>query len=133
MSISRVALVCLVATVCASGSRADTFPSKPLRIVTAEPGGGSDFVSRIVGQGISGPLGQQVVIENHGGGAIIPETAEATPADRMLELEQTKTIRESAKPLLPVGRPETERFFLCRRAGRAPARRPSGSYEGAHL
>ena len=58
------------------------YPSKPIRIVTAEPGGGSDFVSRLIAQGIAGPLAQQVIIENRGGGAIIPASIVAqAPAD----------------------------------------------------
>jgi len=40
------------------------FPNKPVRLVTAAAGGGGDFTSRLVAQGISGPLGQPVIVEN---------------------------------------------------------------------
>jgi len=40
------------------------FPSKVIRIITAAAGGGSDFNARQVAQGISGPLGQQVIVDN---------------------------------------------------------------------
>ena len=40
------------------------YPNKPIRIVTGATGGGSDFTARIAAQGISGPLGQSVVVEN---------------------------------------------------------------------
>jgi len=40
------------------------YPSKSIRIVTAAAGGGSDFTSRVVAQGISGPLGQPVIVDN---------------------------------------------------------------------
>jgi len=40
------------------------YPNKPIRIVTASPGSGSDGVARLIAQGISGPLGQPVVVEN---------------------------------------------------------------------
>ena len=43
------------------------YPNKPIRIVTANPGGGSDFAARLIAQGISGPLGQPVIVENRGG------------------------------------------------------------------
>ena len=43
------------------------FPTKPIRIVTSTPGGGSDFSSRIIAQNISGPLGQQVIVDNRSG------------------------------------------------------------------
>ncbi len=48
---------------------AQTFPSKPIRILTSEPGGGTDFVARMVAQGLTESLGQQVVVENRGGGS----------------------------------------------------------------
>lgn len=40
------------------------YPNKTIRIVTATAGGGSDFTARIIAQGISGPLGQPVVVDN---------------------------------------------------------------------
>ena len=53
---------------CACGlAAAQTFPVKPVRIVTTEAGSGTDFGARMVAQCISGPLGQQVVVENRGG------------------------------------------------------------------
>ena len=49
---------------------AQDYPNKPLRIVTAAAGGGSDFVARQVAQGLSGPLGQQVIVDNRGSGVL---------------------------------------------------------------
>jgi tripartite-type tricarboxylate transporter receptor subunit TctC len=46
---------------------ADAYPSRPLRIVTSEPGGGSDFTARMVAQGLSASLGQQVIVDNRAG------------------------------------------------------------------
>src|SRR5689334_21356297 len=40
------------------------YPNKPLRIITAAAGGGSDFNARLVAQGITGSLGQPVIVEN---------------------------------------------------------------------
>jgi tripartite-type tricarboxylate transporter receptor subunit TctC len=40
------------------------YPNKPIRIVTASPGSGSDGVARLIAQGVSGPLGQPVIVEN---------------------------------------------------------------------
>ena len=40
------------------------YPNKPIRIVTGPVGGGSDFSARLIAQGISGPLGQPVIVEN---------------------------------------------------------------------
>jgi tripartite-type tricarboxylate transporter receptor subunit TctC len=41
-----------------------SYPTKPIRILTAEAGGSTDFTARLIAQGISGPLGQPVIIEN---------------------------------------------------------------------
>jgi tripartite-type tricarboxylate transporter receptor subunit TctC len=40
------------------------YPNKPIRIVTGLAGGGGDSVARIIAQGISGPLGQSVIVDN---------------------------------------------------------------------
>ena len=59
---------------------AQGFPAKPIRIVATEPGGGGDFAARILAQGITGPLGQSVVVENRPSGVIPGEiVARATP------------------------------------------------------
>ena len=58
----------------ASLAFAQTFPGKVIRIVTSEAGGSNDIVSRLIAQGISGPLGQPVIVENRAGGSIAGET-----------------------------------------------------------
>src|SRR4051812_30184885 len=41
-----------------------TYPTHPVRIVTVEVGGAADFTARLIAQRLSGPLGQQVIVEN---------------------------------------------------------------------
>ena len=41
---------------------AQNFPSKPIRVIS--PGGGTNLVARLIAEGVSGPLGQQVVVDN---------------------------------------------------------------------
>src|SRR6187431_408943 len=60
---------------------AQDYPNKPIRIVTAAAGGGSDTIARLVAQGISGPLGQPVIIENRGSGVIQGEYLLKAPPD----------------------------------------------------
>src|SRR4051812_12036174 len=56
------------------------YPSKPIRLVTSDVGSGSDYSARVIAQGISGPLGQQVIVDNRAGGLIAPVTvARAQP------------------------------------------------------
>ena len=43
---------------------AQNYPNKTIRIVTSEPGGGSDLTARLLAQGIAGGLGQNVIVEN---------------------------------------------------------------------
>jgi tripartite-type tricarboxylate transporter receptor subunit TctC len=60
-------LVCIAAI---SGiASAQNYPQRPLRlIVPTAPGGGTDFTGRLVAAKLSETLGQQVVVENRGGG-----------------------------------------------------------------
>ena len=52
----------------AGGIAAQTYPTKPIRIIVPfTPGGGSDFIGRFIAQRLSGPLGQQVIVENKPG------------------------------------------------------------------
>ena len=55
-------------------ARAQTYPSRPVRIIVGFPAGGSgDFHARPIGQWLSERLGQQFVVENRpGAGAHCP-------------------------------------------------------------
>ena len=55
--------ICVFATAIAG---AQTFPTKPLRIITSAPGGTSDFTSRLIARGLTESLGQQVIVDNRG-------------------------------------------------------------------
>jgi tripartite-type tricarboxylate transporter receptor subunit TctC len=50
---------------------AESYPAKPIRIVTTEVGGSGDFTARLIAQGISPVLGQPIIAENRGGGGAI--------------------------------------------------------------
>lgn len=60
-----------------------SYPTRTVRIVAAEPAGASDFTARLIAQGLAGPLGQQVIVENRGGagGLIAGDAVAKAPAD----------------------------------------------------
>jgi tripartite-type tricarboxylate transporter receptor subunit TctC len=70
MKIALVTVPSLLASVMAvyaAEAGSQTYPNKPIHIVTAPPaggGGGGDFITRLVAQGMSASLGQPVIIDN---------------------------------------------------------------------
>jgi tripartite-type tricarboxylate transporter receptor subunit TctC len=60
---------------------AEDYPARPITMIVPYPaGGGVDAMGRIVGQKLSVALGQQVVIENHGGAGGMIGTRDAIKA-----------------------------------------------------
>lgn len=49
---------------------ASAFPTRPIRLVTGQPGGGSDLIARLIVSGVAEGLGQPIIIENRPGGFI---------------------------------------------------------------
>jgi tripartite-type tricarboxylate transporter receptor subunit TctC len=76
------------------GTRAQTYPTRPVRIfVGFPPGGGTDALARFIGQWLSERLGQEFFIENRvgGGGNIATEAAARSSADGYTLLLVTPT------------------------------------------
>ena len=84
---TRVASVLAIAApfvFCASGVHAESYPSRPIRLVVAQaPGGQNDAIARMLTQQLSDILKQPVVIENRGGvgGTIGADFVAKAPAD----------------------------------------------------
>ena len=92
-----IALALALAGSCYVGSsRADDYPSRPVRlIVPYAPGGGADTVARLVARRVSDTISQTVVIENRGGAGSIIGTdmvAKAEPDGYTLLLGQSGPI-----------------------------------------
>jgi tripartite-type tricarboxylate transporter receptor subunit TctC len=66
------------------GAQAQAYPVKPVRIVVpTSPGGGNDFIARLIGQRLGERLGQQFIVDNRpgGGGSIGTGQAASAPPD----------------------------------------------------
>ena len=85
MNIRNALALAVAAIALASGSaRAQTFPSKPVRIVVGfAPGGNTDVVSRILAQRLGEMWGQNVIVDNRPGasGMIAGEIVAKAPPD----------------------------------------------------
>ena len=57
------------------------FPSKPIRLVTGGPGSNGDFASRLIAQGLSDAIGQQVIVDNRTSGVILGDVVAKAPPD----------------------------------------------------
>jgi tripartite-type tricarboxylate transporter receptor subunit TctC len=76
-------------------ARAQAYPTRPVRlIVNLAPGGGLDFMSRVIGEYLSPALGQQVIIENKpgAGGMLGVETVAKSPPDGYTLLATTDVV-----------------------------------------
>ena len=107
----------------AGAASGQQYPNRIIRIVTAAAGGGSDFIARIIAQGISGPLGQQIIIENKGTGVLAGEAAVKAPADGYTLTVQggafwigpllRKTVYDPVKDFSPISLIEREVNILA--------------------
>src|SRR5687768_9352786 len=79
-----LAAICALSALAALPAAAQTYPTKPIRIIAPfPPGGGIDASARITAQALTESLGQQVVVDNRAGasGRIGTELAVKAPPD----------------------------------------------------
>ena len=107
----------------AATASAQSYPNKPIRIVTSEAGASTDNTARIVGQGISGLVGQPVIIDNRGSGMITGDlVAHAAPDGYTLLVQGSavwvatlfrKTPYDPIKDFSPITQLVTAPQILC--------------------
>ena len=84
LKVGAVALGAVTFMLGAAESRAQAWPSKPIRMIAPfPPGGTSDVIGRVVGGKLQEVLGQNVLVENRAGagGSVGTEVAARAPAD----------------------------------------------------
>ena len=70
---------CGLAAMASGVAVGQTYPNKPIRFVTSEPGGGTDFAARLIARDVAGGLGQNVIVENRASNLIGELVARAAP------------------------------------------------------
>ena len=98
-----LALLLTFFAACPAAAQSGTWPDHPIRLVVPfPPGSSSDIVARIVAQGLSGKLGQPVVVENRPGASTAlggEYVAHSAPDGYTLGLVNTSsTITQSLNP-----------------------------------
>ena len=117
------AAVGAAALVAAAGSFAQTYPSKPVRVVVPFPPGGTlDTVARMLAQRLGDQMGQPFVIENKPGasGVIGGDTVAKAPADGYTLLFSASTHTTAPMTLKSVPYNVTQDFTPVALVAKAP-------------
>ena len=70
----------LAAALTAASVNAQTFPTKPVRLIASGVGGAGDFTARLIASGLTPRFGHQVIVDNRPGGLVPGEiVAKAQP------------------------------------------------------
>ena len=106
-------LFCLPIIAATNAAFGQGYPNKPIRIATAAAGGGSDFIARQISLGITGPLGQPVIVENRPSNLTAEAAMKAQPDGYTLLVEGNSfwvapLIRKTPYEVLP---PEVATFL----------------------
>jgi tripartite-type tricarboxylate transporter receptor subunit TctC len=102
-----LAAVALMTLAFAGDANAQTYPSKPIRmLVPGTPGGGMDVIARVIGAKVGSILGQPVVIENKAGAngnLAVDQVAKSAPDGYTILIGQTShfAINPALYPKLP--------------------------------
>jgi len=70
MSRFLISMLSVSAAAFCGAAAAQDFPTRPVRIVTSSVGGTTDLVARVIAQGLTASLGQQVIVDNRPTGII---------------------------------------------------------------
>ena len=105
-SSAALAIFTLVFALAAGAFAADSYPSRPIRLITpAAPGGTTDFLARLVGIRLTDALKVQVVVDNRASasGVIAGEITAHSPPDgyTLFVAYHQHTVNAALNPKLP--------------------------------
>ena len=136
-SLLRLMTVTTIALITALPALAQSYPTKPIKIVVSTtPGGITDILARFLGAHITARTGQSVVIDNRAGGSgniAMSEVSRAAPDGYTLGFANTGNITinpflfsklnyDPLNDLVPIGPVGTVPLFLTVNANRIPAK-----------
>ena len=75
---------------CAGVASAQSYPDKPIRVLTTTTGGPNDLASRLIAEGVMGSLGQRMIVENRA--VVGVEVAAKAPPDGYTLLHYTNVL-----------------------------------------
>ena len=106
MRLARTVIAVVLAAFGCAAAAADTYPSRPVKIVVPfSAGGPADVYARFLAERLQGAMGQAFVIENRpGGGSVIGTDIVAKSAPdgyTLLLMSNTHTVNESLMPNKP--------------------------------
>jgi tripartite-type tricarboxylate transporter receptor subunit TctC len=133
----RFVSIALALIAITSAAWAQSYPSKPIKIVVStSPGGITDILARLLGTHITTKTGQTVVIDNRAGGSgniAMSEVSRAAPDGYTFGFANTgnivinpflfkKLTYDPLNDLIPVGPVGTVQLFLVTNAAQIPAK-----------
>ena len=136
LKLVRYSSLMLALALVAGAALAQSYPSKPIKIVVStSPGGITDILARFLGNHISTKTGQTVVIDNRAGGSgniAMSEVSRAAPDGYTFGFANTGNIvinpflfqklnYDPLNDLIPVGAVGTVQLFLVINTARIPA------------
>lgn len=66
----QIPILAMTSTLLCGAVYAQDYPLRPVRIVTASIGGSTDMIARLIAQGLTANLGQQVIVDNRPTGIV---------------------------------------------------------------
>ena len=119
----------MVAMLDAGEARGQTYPAKPIRILTTGLGGSTDLAARTVAQGLIDSAGWTVVVDNRGSTIVASDMVAKAPPDGYTHTRHNG--RSLARAVLPEDALRSGEGFRADHAGEPLAQHPGRASRAA--